>query len=247
MESPPLSTWKEHSSDPNEDHLRSMRAEAIRRARSNDYINDRAEEICRLAKGKRVLDVGVVAHTADAWKSSAWLHGRISKAAASCVGVDILPEQVNILKAEGFDVRCADITLEPLPETFELIVCGEIIEHIENPGALFANAARMLEPGGHLVLSTPNPWYINCILKNIHSTTMLLESVDHVAWYDPATLYELSSRHQLELERFTGVFVTETYSLSAAALFRLAPLLTKLGFKYELFSKTLLYDFVRAN
>lgn len=42
---------------------------------------------------------------------------------------------------------------------FDLVVCGDGIEHLENPFALFRELARVLSDGGTLVVATPN--YLN--------------------------------------------------------------------------------------
>jgi 2-polyprenyl-3-methyl-5-hydroxy-6-metoxy-1,4-benzoquinol methylase len=44
-----------------------------------------------------------------------------------------------------------------LPDkSFDLIVCAEIVEHLENPRAFARECARLLRSGGTLILSTPN-------------------------------------------------------------------------------------------
>ena len=45
--------------------------------------------------------------------------------------------------------------------TFDVVYAGEIIEHLYNPDHLLEECRRVLRPGGHLVLSTPNlqAWY----------------------------------------------------------------------------------------
>ncbi|MCB9850503.1 MAG: class I SAM-dependent methyltransferase [Phycisphaerales bacterium] len=49
-----------------------------------------------------------------------------------------------------------DITRSALPAGhFDLILCSEVIEHVPDSRAALANMARLLAPGGVLVLSTP--------------------------------------------------------------------------------------------
>jgi SAM-dependent methyltransferase len=45
----------------------------------------------------------------------------------------------------------------PYPdESFDLVVLTEVIEHLENHRAALGEVARVLRPGGHLILTTPN-------------------------------------------------------------------------------------------
>lgn len=44
--------------------------------------------------------------------------------------------------------------------TFDVITNIEVIEHLENPYHFLREVARILKPGGRLILSTPNPLHI---------------------------------------------------------------------------------------
>ncbi len=41
-------------------------------------------------------------------------------------------------------------------DEYDLVTCLELIEHVPNPASLVAACARMVRPGGHLVMSTLN-------------------------------------------------------------------------------------------
>jgi len=77
--------------------------------------------------------------------------------------------------ASGFDVRCCDLYPEIFKLTdveirrgdlsrtlpygdaeFDYVTCVEGLEHIENPQQAIREFARVLKPGGHLVVTTPN-------------------------------------------------------------------------------------------
>jgi 2-polyprenyl-3-methyl-5-hydroxy-6-metoxy-1,4-benzoquinol methylase len=61
------------------------------------------------------------------------------------LGVDVLEHEALALRDEGFDVRVHDLTVEPLAERFDVIVAGEVIEHVGAPERLLANCRRMLD------------------------------------------------------------------------------------------------------
>ena len=194
--------WTDLTSDPNCKAARDLRRRAILDA-WREPVENRMEYLSRLVAGKRVLDVGVVGHVAELHAESNWMHGAIAKSAKSCLGVDILPEEVAKLKARGFNVMLRDITAEPLDETFEVIVCGEVIEHLGSPAGLFKAAFKMLAPGGRLVLTTPNPYSDTNVRDAFRGR--FDESVDHVTLFVPSGIAELAEREGLALDAYRGV------------------------------------------
>src|SRR5262245_56972131 len=126
--------WRALSADPNDQKLMEMRRAAISKARTGRLLLDRAAYLCELVAGKSVLDIGVVEHTRDATTCSTWLHGHLRRHAARCLGVDVLEAEVRYLEQQGYDVILADITQAPLPRKFDVIVGGEVLEHLDAPG-----------------------------------------------------------------------------------------------------------------
>ncbi len=52
-----------------------------------------------------------------------------------------------------------DLAELPFPSSsFDLVLCSWVVEHLAQPGAVFAEVARVLCVGGHLVLLAPNAW-----------------------------------------------------------------------------------------
>ena len=76
----------------------------------------------------------------------------------------------NAIRNMGHEVACGDINRErpdyhyvdmsqPLPfaaDTFDAVLCLEGVEHLVNPVAYIRELSRIVRPGGHIVLSTPN-------------------------------------------------------------------------------------------
>ena len=55
-----------------------------------------------------------------------------------------------------FAVGDAEQTFPFKPNYFDLIICNDVLEHLEQPQLLLRNAYKILKPGGLLYLTTPN-------------------------------------------------------------------------------------------
>ena len=238
------SIWKDVSPDPNSPEVLRFRTNTLVKARRSELITDRIAYICALASDKNVLDIGVVDHFSASSERAEWLHGHLCNYAVSCLGVDILEDEIQLLRDKSYNVLSWDITQGPLARTFDLIVIGDVVEHLGHPSALFSSVARMLSPGGRIVLTTPNPWYANAIIKNVFEGLPFTDNADHVAWFDAGTLCELAARNGLHLDRYAGVMTKKASTARASLFFTLSPFLIKLGIRPEFFAKTMVFEFV---
>lgn len=237
-----MQNWQSVSADPNLAGLMDARRVEIQSARQAHLIPDRAAYLSDLARGKDVLDVGIVEHFIEAAHSPGWLHRHIANAASSCLGVDLLPEVEKLARA-GFNVRVADLAQAPLDQTFDLIIAGEVLEHVDAPGRFMKNCATMLRPEGQLAITVPNPWHLNAVLKNASRRHTFVDSADHVGWYDASTLMELGQRTGLRLLRFAGIAGSTPKSAAGKVLFAARPILVGLGLSPLMFAKSIIYEF----
>ena len=129
------------------------------------------------------------------------LHRKLLAINPDIVGIDQDEEGIAALARQGYHVLCADVETMELTQRFDLIVAGELIEHLENPGRFLRNLHRHLKPAGQLVLTTPNPFYAAQRYKIWRRGAPSVHE-DHTCWFDPKTLGQL-------LER-TGYKVTRT-------------------------------------
>lgn len=67
-------------------------------------------------------------------------------------------------------IQCLDILACDIDTlgTFDLILCSDVIEHVSDPDALIAIAARMLRVGGTFVLQVPNKDSIHQVISDGH-------------------------------------------------------------------------------
>jgi SAM-dependent methyltransferase len=111
-------------------------------------------------KDIRILDVGC---------GNGFFLGRLKESLNSksvhYSGVDYSKYVIRKAKRAHPDMDFKTCNLEesiPLAsESFDVVFCGEVIEHIYNPDYAIEECARVLKPGGILVLTTPNlnTWY----------------------------------------------------------------------------------------
>ena len=99
----------------------------------------------------RVLDVGC---------GSGWLAHQCTDFGASVFAIDIGIEGVRGARDRYTDVRYYQVgDLYSLPfvdEKFDALVLSEVLEHLEDIPKALSEAARVLKPGGRIIVSVPH-------------------------------------------------------------------------------------------
>jgi len=100
--------------------------------------------------GRRVLDLGC----RDGALTRAYLDGN------DIVGVDADREALEEAAKLGIETHWADLdeALELRDESFDVVVAGELLEHLRDPQRVVAEIRRVLRPGGTFVASVPNAY-----------------------------------------------------------------------------------------
>lgn len=156
--------------------------------------------LANFVNGKNVLDVGCVDHTAALESTDTWLHKHIVRSAKNVVGLDLIESEAAKLRQLGYDIRSGDACTVSLDQTFDAVVAGELIEHLDCPGAFVANMARHLNDHGRLAMTTPHAFFFLHFLESIFSSGERRWNREHVSWYCPFTLENLLRRNDLEIE-----------------------------------------------
>jgi SAM-dependent methyltransferase len=141
---------------------------------------------------KRAIDVGC----GDGIRGGSYLreHGR------RYVGVDIGPGAIERARANGFDARQIE-TAEKLPfddASFDLVCCSEVLEHLLRPDLAVREMARVLAPGGVMILTVPNVaywrWRLGMLIGGTWNPLGDDESLErpwrdpHIRFFTPTTL-----------------------------------------------------------
>lgn len=161
--------------------------------------------------GKKVLHLGCAnyPYTQDSIDKKMLLHFELERIASDLYGFDFDQPGLDILVANGSkNLYRAD--LEKLEEveintTFDVIVAGEMIEHLYNPGLFLRGIQRFMAPDSALLLTTINAYCgMRFIQYGLRGKGGKQEPVhpDHVAYYSYATLTVLLERHSLKVDEF---------------------------------------------
>lgn len=132
--------------------------------------------------GRRVLDLGC--------RSGAVTRHFV--AGNEVVGLDVDRAALEKAAAHGIEPVVGDVE-EPLPFpdcSFDVVVAGELLEHLRDPAALVAEAARVLRPGGTLVGSVPNAFRLKSRLLFLAGKAPE-DDPTHLQLFSPASIGRL--------------------------------------------------------
>ena len=86
-----------------------------------------------------------------------FLKENIKQKEISYTGLDFAEETLkkNKKSLPWAEFEYMDVTNAPINKKYDLIICSEVIEHIEDQKEAFKNIAKTVNPDGHLILTTP--------------------------------------------------------------------------------------------
>jgi SAM-dependent methyltransferase len=119
---------------------------------------------------------------------------RIAAKGHTVRGVDISANAIERYCRRGFEGRVVDLErgLDFPAESFDLVFCSEVIEHLAAPEVLARETFRVLRGGGHLVVSTPNSaFWLYRMLGLVGFTVSELQHPKHVQFFSRRSLHRL--------------------------------------------------------
>ncbi|MGW0334763.1 methyltransferase domain-containing protein [Streptomyces sp. NPDC003011] len=163
---------------------------------------------------RTVLDIGCGDGTAAATAAPLLRGHRV-------IGVDWSQDALKRARAHLTSTIRGELTGAGLPfadGTADAVLFSEVIEHLVDPDAALDEIRRVLRPGGHLMLSTPNlaAWYNRALLlagvQPVFSEVSLRaihgrpgkEVVGHLRLYTPRALREFVAAAGFEVVRLEG-------------------------------------------
>jgi len=151
------------------------------------------DEIASL-QGKRVLDVGC---------GGGILSESMSQQGAQVVGIDLGEKALKVAQLHSLesgvqvDYRLVAVErlAEEVPESFDVVTCMEMLEHVPDPAAIVAACSRLVKPGGTVFFSTINrnpkaylfavigaEYVLNMLPRGTHEYEKFIKPSELAAW-----------------------------------------------------------------
>ncbi|MEO6590071.1 MAG: methyltransferase domain-containing protein [Pyrinomonadaceae bacterium] len=179
---------------------------------SNKFeLVQRVDFIKNACVGKKVLHLGCTnyPYTKESLENKMLLHFEIADVAGEVYGFDFDQKGIDVLEESGVkNLYRADLEkLEDvqLNETFDVIIAGEMIEHLSNPGLFLKGIQRFMNHETNLIITTINAYSaMRFMIYGLRGRGGALEPVhpDHVAYYSYKTLSLAIERENLWVENF---------------------------------------------
>jgi 2-polyprenyl-3-methyl-5-hydroxy-6-metoxy-1,4-benzoquinol methylase len=90
------------------------------------------------------------------------------------------------------------------PQSFDVILCNHVIEHIEDTKPALRELGRMLRPGGMLIVGVPNEGCMMARLRNHVLQRSIMRTTDHVHFFTAATLGTAISNAGMRAKSIVG-------------------------------------------
>ena len=170
---------------------------------------------CADLPGRRVLDVGC---------GGGLLAEALARAGARVTAIDLAPGMIEVARLHAaesrleidYRVAAAEQLAVAEPHAFDVVTCLEMLEHVPHPAAMVGTLARLVRPGGKVVVSTLNrnlrafllavvgaEYLLRLIPRGTHEYERLIRPSELARWARAAGLALVELRG-IELNPFTG-------------------------------------------
>lgn len=170
-------------------------------------------------EGKRVLDVGC---------GGGILSEGMAASGAQVTGIDLGEKALKVAQLHrlesGLDIEYKLVSVEALaddmPESFDVVTCMEMLEHVPDPAAVVDACMRLVKPGGNVFFSTINrnpKSYLFAVIGAEYLLNLLPRGThDYAKFIKPSELSAWCRRAGLEVQGTAGMGynpLTKQYSL----------------------------------
>jgi len=170
-------------------------------------IIGRGAFLLNLLKNKKIIHMGCVDHLElieDRIKQGDWLHQKITDVAKRNIGIDTNCEGIKLLKEKiGIqDVHCIDIKKDSLHEleneTFDFILLGEVLEHIDNPVEFLSTIKNRFRNIKRIIITVPHVLNRDRFIDAQMGKEII--NSDHRFWFTGYTLLKILTQSEIKVD-----------------------------------------------
>ena len=173
------------------------------------YKND---VILDLIKDKNVLHIGACdsPYSKERCLNGSLLHCQINTVGNKVVGLDIDRNSIKDLRDLGIDNIFYGNIVDDVYEidlqahSFDYIIMGDVIEHLDNPGFALTNIRKMMTERMNVIITVPNCFSYN-VIKNLINQDEDVHP-DHVFWTSKATMEKMLKNQGFQIIKFQYCF-----------------------------------------
>lgn len=154
------------------------------------------KELSRFTKPSNlnILDLGCgLGYECEEWK----------RLGNHVVGADLNGKWLKYAKEHGFvdeTFRCdLMLPIKQKSETYDIVYCSEVFEHLPKLGPLISETKRVLKKGGYLIVTTDNPCNIRNIARMLRQDSGYFESEGHLHYYSPKNLAKIMANNGFQV------------------------------------------------
>lgn len=154
-------------------------------------------------------------------------------------GLDYSQKAKDFTEKRGLKITLCDIENEtPLfKEEFDVIVCGDILEHIFEPAFFLKKIKKFLRKGGWLLISVPNAgWYLNGILLTFFPQLLRLSPAfgvwTHCNQFTFFTLKRFLQDSGFNVDRLAGIPFSQPKPLKESIIRKIIKFIFKLPIRF---------------
>jgi len=176
----------------------------------SDTYKSRVDFFLDRCKEKDVLHLGCSSgrYLEDRLRRGSLLHSQLRSVARILYGLDLDLESLVKMKRMGFsnliEGNAEKLEAVSFGQQFDVVIAGDLLEHITRPGALLDGVIRLLKPDGCFIISTNNAFGLHYQLRRWAG--QYAEHFEHVCFYSPETLAHLFQRHGYHVSEMYGAF-----------------------------------------
>lgn len=180
--------------------------------------NDKTDALSRKLKDLKLLDVGCGGGIATTALYKAGIH--------NITGLDAAKENIEVAKLYAtqhhYNINYVNDIAENLTETYDIVICLEVLEHVDNLSSFITTLSNLVNKGGLLIMSTINrnvKSYLGAILLAEYVLKLVpAQTHDYKKFITPAEITDLINSNNMQVKEFKGLrfnLINQIFELSS--------------------------------